>query len=102
FSRLTSCNAAARQRQCTDAAARSLGQQYRNLSVGGLLSGPIQTDKAFFSVAYQAGRRSQDLHSLLTTESLGLQTAGLARDSVSRLLSILDHSHVPATVAGIP
>ena len=100
--RSTSLNVDAPQMQWTDAAARSLGQQYRNLSVGGLVSGPIQTDKAFFSVAYQAGRRSQDLHSLLNTDALGLQTAGLARDSVSRLLSILDRSHVPATVAGIP
>ncbi|HEV8217572.1 MAG TPA: TonB-dependent receptor, partial [Gemmatimonadaceae bacterium] len=54
--RSTSLNVDAPQMQWTDAAARSLGQQYRNLSIGGLLSGPIQTDKAFFSVAYQAGR----------------------------------------------
>jgi carboxypeptidase family protein len=88
--------------QWTDPAARSLGQQYQNVSLGGLFSGPIQADKSFFSIAYQAGRRSQDLQTLLNTSALGLQTAGIASDSVRRLLGILDQARVPATVGGIP
>ena len=102
INRSTSLNFDTPHLQWTDHAARSLGQQYQNISLGGLLSGPIQTDKSFFSIAYQAGRRSQDLQSLLNTSPLGLQTAGIASDSVQRLLSILNQARVPATVGGIP
>lgn len=102
INRTTSLNFDSPSMQWTDPAARSLGQQYENVSVGGLLSGPIRTDKAFFSVAYQAGRRSQDLQSLLNTSPLGLQAAGVAADSVSRLLRILNGAQVPGRIGGIP
>ncbi|HEY4305011.1 MAG TPA: carboxypeptidase-like regulatory domain-containing protein [Gemmatimonadaceae bacterium] len=102
INRTTSLNFDSPHLQWTDPAARSLGQQYQNVSVGGLLSGPIQTDKSFFSISYQAGRRSQDLQSLLNTDRLGLQAAGVASDSVARLLNILNASHVPGRVGGIP
>jgi hypothetical protein len=88
--------------QWTDAAARSLGQRYRSMSVGGRLSGPIRFDKAFYSLAYQAGRRGSDLQTLLNTDALGLRTAGIAVDSVSRLLSILQRTRVPTSVPGFP
>ena len=100
--RTTSFNLDAPQMQWTDPAARSLGQQYRNLSVGGRFSQPIQTDKSFFSLSYQAGRRSSDLQSLINTNALGLQAAGIAMDSVSRLRQILNQAHVPMSVGGIP
>src|SRR3954464_13304191 len=92
INRSTSLNFDSPHMQWTDPAARSLGQQYQNVSVGGLFSGPIQTDKSFFSIAYQAGRRTADLQSLLNTDRLGLQAAGVASDSVTRLLNILDAS----------
>ena len=44
-----------------------------------LLSGPIETDKAFYNVSYQLGRRASDLQTLLNTDPLGLQTAGVSR-----------------------
>ncbi len=100
--RSTSYNADAPQLQWTDAAARALGQQYRSLSVGGLLAGPIQFDKSFYSVAYQAGRRANDLQDLLNTDALGLETAGIAADSVARLLQILNRASVPTSVGGVP
>lgn len=88
--------------QWTDPAARALGQQYQNVSLGGAVSGPIATDKAFYSLAYQAGRRTQDLQTLLNTGPLGLQAAGVAADSVSRLLGILGSRNVPTKIGGIP
>src|SRR5512143_3526419 len=100
--RSTSVNLDAPQLQWTDPAARSLGQQYNNVSVGGRFSGPIQFDKSFFSLSYQAGRRSSDFQSLLNTDPLGLQAIGISSDSVSRLRSILGNAHVPLTVGGIP
>jgi Carboxypeptidase regulatory-like domain len=100
--RSSSLNFDAPQLQWTDPAGRELGQQYHNISAGGLLSGPIQTDKSFFSLAYQAGRRSSDLQSLLNTDGLGLRAVGVAEDSVSRLLNILGPDRVPSTIGGIP
>ena len=40
--------------QWTDRAARALGQQYTNLSLGGSVSGPIVFDKAFYNVVVPA------------------------------------------------
>ncbi|MDB4879181.1 MAG: hypothetical protein JWL60_627 [Gemmatimonadetes bacterium] len=82
--------------QWTDRAARALGSEYSNYSVGGLLSGPIETDRSFYNLSYQLGRRTNDLRSLLNTDRLGLQTAGLSADSVSRLLGVLAAAQVPA------
>ncbi len=84
------------QMQWTDRAARSLGQQYSNVSLSGNLSGPIQFDKSFFNAAYQLGRRSSDLQTLLNTDAEGLRASGVAADSVSRLLDILALEGVPA------
>lgn len=100
--RSSSLNFDSPRMQWTDPAARSLGQQYQNVSLGGMFSGPIQTDKSFFSIAYQAGRRTQDLQSLLNTDPVGLKAAGVSSDSVARLLSILNASKVPSRVGGIP
>src|ERR687895_1984272 len=86
--------------QWTDRAARSLGQQYSNLSAGGMGSGPIRFDKAFYNVAWQAGRRSNDYQSLLNTDALGLQAAGVSADSVDRLLGILQQAQIPVGVGG--
>ena len=88
--------------QWTDPAARALGQQYTNLNLSGGLSGPIQFDKSFYNFSYQLGRRSNPWHSLLNTDALGLQTAGIAPDSVNRLLGILGQDQVPATMRGVP
>ncbi|MGH7688485.1 MAG: carboxypeptidase regulatory-like domain-containing protein, partial [Gemmatimonadaceae bacterium] len=88
--------------QWTDPAARALGQQYTNLNLSGGLSGPIQFDKSFYNFSYQLGRRSNPWRSLLNTDPLGLQTAGIAPDSVNRLLGILGQDQVPATMHGIP
>jgi len=97
-----SANLDAPKAQWTDAAGRALHQQYANLSAGGLFAGPIQSDKSFYNFSYQLGRRQSDLQDLLNTSPIGLQTAGLAPDSVSRLLGILGAAHVPQSVAGVP
>ena len=100
--RTMSLNLDAPQLQWTDRAARSLGQQYSNVSIGGLLSGPIKQDQAFYNFAYQLGRRANDLRTLLNTDAIGLQTSGVAADSVARLLAILQQYQVPAVVGALP
>ena len=100
--RTMSLNVDAPQLQWTDRAARSLGQQYSNLSLGGLFAGPIRPDASFYSLAYQLGRRANDLRSLLNTSPIGLQTSGVSPDSVARLLGILQQLGVPTITSELP
>ncbi|HEX6574452.1 MAG TPA: carboxypeptidase regulatory-like domain-containing protein [Gemmatimonadaceae bacterium] len=92
-----SLNVDAPQMQWSDRVAQSLGQEYTNVSLGGTVSGPVQFDKSFYNIAYQLGRRSSDLQTLLNTNSNGLAAVGVASDSVARLLSILGTAGVPVT-----
>jgi hypothetical protein len=96
-----SLNLDAPQTQWTDAAARALGQEYTNASLGGAVSGPITFDKTFYNLAWQLGRRANDYQNLLDTDPVGLKAAGVSDDSVSRFLNILGAQAVPSTVGGI-
>src|SRR5205823_6647509 len=58
--------------------------------------------KAFYNIAYQFGRRANGLQTLLNTDPRGLETVGIAADSVTRLLNVLQGVHVPPTVNGFP
>src|SRR5690606_24601121 len=100
--RSSSLNLNAPALQWTDPAGRSLGQEFSNASFSGGLSGPITFDKSFYNISMQAGRRANDLQTLLNTNSVGLQASGIAADSVARLLSILQSAQIPASVGGIP
>jgi hypothetical protein len=84
--------------QWTDPAARSLGQEYSNASLGGLLSGPLVFDKAFYSVSYQLGRRSNDFQTLSTTDDVGLKTAGVSATTKTSLLSAMSGFGIPQSV----
>lgn len=88
--------------QWTDPAARDLAQQYTNLSLGGGFAGPLAYDQTFYNLSYQLGRNARDFQTLLNTGSRGLQAAGVAQDSVGRLLSILGQQQIPTTTGGIP
>ncbi len=83
------------QLQWTDRAARALGTEYTNVSLGGVLSGPIRPSRSFYNLSYQLGRNARDNQTLLGTGALGLRTAGVALDSVARLLDILGRRGVP-------
>ena len=100
--RTNSLNLDAPALQWTDPAAAALGQQYSSGSLGGLVSGPVRFNAAFYNLAYQLGRRSNDLQTLLNTSPVGLEATGIAPDSVARLLGILSGLSVPATTAGVP
>ena len=97
-----SLNVDAPQLQWSDRVGQSLGQEYSNYSLGGTVSGPLKYDKAFYNVAYQLGRRANDLQTLLNTNANGLAAVGVSADSVSRLLSILNTARVPLTVSSAP
>jgi Carboxypeptidase regulatory-like domain len=101
-SRSTSLNLDAPALQYTDAAARALGQEFSNMSLGGLVAGPIRADKAFYNLSYQLGRRSNDLRTLLNTNDDGLLTSGVSPDSAARLLAILSRLGIPTTTSANP
>lgn len=88
------------QVQWTDPAGRALGNEYTSVSLGGIASGPIRRNKSFYNLSYELGRQSRDHQTLLSASPLALQTAGIAPDSVSRLLDILRGQQVP--LAGGP
>ncbi|MDB4907704.1 MAG: hypothetical protein JWO05_2488 [Gemmatimonadetes bacterium] len=100
-SRGMSLNLDAPQLQWTDPAAQALGQQFTNVSLGGRAAGPIVFDKAFYSISYQLGRRSNDYQNLLNTDAVGFRAAGVSSDSVSRLLGLLVPTKIPSTVGGL-
>jgi len=98
--RSLSSNLIAPPMQWADRVGIATGQQYTNLSAGGSASGPIRMDRLFFNSSFQYDRRLQDLQTLLSTSAEGFQTAGVAADSVARLLSLLGSANVPITIPG--
>jgi hypothetical protein len=89
------------QLEWTDAAGRALGNEYTNVSVGGIVSGPLVLNKAFYNVSYQFGRRASDNQTLLNRDKVGLQTAGVSVDSVDELTRILGAKGVPGLSPGL-
>ncbi|CAN5897126.1 TonB-dependent receptor [soil metagenome] len=83
------------QLQWTDRAAHALGTDYTNASLSGMAAGPLSRNKAFYNVSYQLGRQSRQNQTLLSTNALGLQTAGVAADSVNRFVGILGGVGLP-------
>ena len=90
------------QLQWADRAATSLGQKYSNASLGGAVSGPVIFDKAFYNVAFQLGRRGNDLQTLLNTDPVGLQASGVSADSATRLVSLLQSARIPTAYGALP
>ena len=62
-----------------------------------MASGPLVQNQSFYNVSYQLGRNSRDNQTLLNTNALGLETAGIADDSVQRFLNILGLRGVPTS-----
>ncbi len=81
-----------------DQAAAAVGEKYTNVRVGGNAAGPIAIDQVFYNTAYNVGRRFKDAQSLIDASPLGLTTAGVAGDSVQRLLGLLGQQGAAATV----
>lgn len=83
------------QMQWTDRAARALGNDVTNVSLGGMAAGPVRQNRSFYNVSYQLGRQSRDNRTLLDTDALGLRTAGVASDSVARFVDIVQVQGLP-------
>ncbi len=96
--RSLSTNLIAPPMQSVSSAGVATAQQYTNVSLGGAASGPIKMDEAFYNTSFQYDRNMQDVQTLLNTSALGFQTVGVAPDSVTRLLNILNAQGVPYLV----
>ncbi len=91
-----------RSMQRGDPISRQLGHEYENLQLSGSLTGPVVLDRLFYNVAFQVGRRSSDLQSLIAGDAFALQRVGVARDSATRLMSVLSQQGIPLTSSGVP
>ena len=87
--------------QWTDAAVRSLGQEYTNASIGGLLSGPLVYDKMFYNTSYQLGRRMNDFQTLLSADPLGLKASGVSTAARDSLLGVMAVQQIPSITRGL-
>jgi hypothetical protein len=96
-SRLLSSTFDAPATHWSDPTATDLGQTYQRQTIGGLVSGPIVYDRTFYAFSFQLGQRSSDLHTLLNADARGLNAAGIAADSVTRLLRILEGLAIPTS-----
>lgn len=88
--------------QWTDDSADSTGQKSTTLRYGGSARGPIAMNRAFYNGAYGYQRRFTDALTLLNASDAGLAAAGVAPDSVTRLLDILRRQRVPVTTTQAP
>ncbi|HEY6828612.1 MAG TPA: carboxypeptidase-like regulatory domain-containing protein [Gemmatimonadaceae bacterium] len=84
-----------------DQAAAAVGGKYTNMRVGGNAAGPIAIDQVFYNTAYNVGRRFKDAQSLVGASALGLSTAGVASDSVQRMLALLGQQGFSPTLGGV-
>ena len=86
------------QMQWSDPGGQRFALAYRDATIGGLLAGPISQNRVFYTLSYQVDWRSREIHSLLNADALRLAKAGIAGDSVVRLLAIADGLHVPISL----
>ena len=89
--------------QYSDALSSRLGQRFTNVngSIGGV--GPLgNKDLYFYSYGLEAGRRSGDALSLLSSGADVLNHAGLDADSVARFRQVLASLGIPASTSAVP
>lgn len=103
FSRRVVTNAGvAPQVEWADQPAASQGDRYTSVRLGGNAAGPFKTDELFYNTAYNISRRFKDASSLVDANATGLMAAGVAPDSVARLLNVLGEDQLPTSPGGVP
>ena len=103
FSRRAVTNASvAPQLAWPDQPAAAQGDRYTSMRVGGNAAGPFKVDEIFYNSAFNISRRFKDALSLADAGATGLIAAGVAPDSVTRLLDVLGTERIPAVPNGLP
>ena len=88
--------------QFADRTGARLGQEYTNVDVNGQSTGPLVYGRSTYGINYRLGRHLTDLSTLLSADAGALARAGVAPDSVTRLLGLLEGLGVPGTTGGVP
>jgi carboxypeptidase family protein len=103
FSRRVVTNASvAPQLEWADQPAATQGDRYTSVRLGGNAAGPFKIDEIFYNSAYNVSRRFKDALSVVDASAAGLTAAGIAPDSVARLLNVLGAERIPASPVGLP
>lgn len=88
--------------QAVDAVGSHAGQQYTALDLNLGTSGATNMDRWVYNGGLELKRQFSDITSIVDADPDVLTHAGLARDSVSRLLSALGALGIPTSSRGIP
>lgn len=101
-SRVTSSSLDVRAFQAGDAVSSRTGQNFTNVTQGAGATGTVARGTLTYNVSAQAGRRSSNIATLGDLDDGLLQRAGVARDSVVRLLQLAAQAGVPLRRGGAP
>ena len=88
--------------QSVDPVGSHAGQQYTALDLNLGTAGATNMDRWVYNSGLELKRQFSDVTSVLDADPDVLAHAGVARDSVSRLLSSLDALGIPSSARGIP
>ena len=88
--------------QAVDAVGSRAGQQYTALDLNLGTQGATNMDRWVYNAGLELKRQFSDVTSIVDADPDVLTHAGLARDSVSRLLSALGALGIPTSSRGIP
>jgi hypothetical protein len=88
--------------QASDPVAARAGQQYTTLDLNLGASGATNMDRWVYNTGLELKRQTADITSVLDADPDLLSHAGVARDSVTRLLSALNALGIPSSSRGVP
>ena len=88
--------------QAADQVGTQAGQQYTALDLNLGTAGATNMDRWVYNSGLEVKRQFSDVTSLLNADPDLLAHAGVARDSVSRLLSALGALGIPSSARGVP
>ena len=86
----------------TGAASSLGGLGYTNTQVSGSLAGPLRLNKAFYNAAFQVGRRTSHIQSLIAMDPAELRQLGIAPATPDSLLGAGLTAGLLTTSAGLP
>lgn len=88
--------------QYTDPVSARLGQRFTSGQLSYGADGELFENAWYYNTGIQGGRRSAPITSLQSAAGNVLRPAGVASDSVARLLSLLRSAGVPVSAAHVP
>lgn len=88
--------------QASDPIAARAGQQYTTIDLNLGTAGATNMDRWVYNSGLELKRQLSDVTSIVDADPNVLSHAGVARDSVSRLLSALDALGIPSSARGVP